>query len=720
MTQATNSIFKANGEAIQLGKVLGKGGEGTVYEISGANSQFVAKIYNKPIDIDKKNKLHYMTSFRTNGVESVSAWPIETIHTTSDKSISSICGFVMRKIVECQPIHTLFSANDRKQHFPKMSWDYLVLVARNLASAVSKMHENNCIVGDLNESNILVNPKNATISLIDCDSYQVEKGNQLFLCTVGVGLYLPPELQKRDLKAAKRNVESDNFALAIFIFRLLFMGRHPFSGTYTGNANPPTIEESIANYLYFFSSHVANKVSKIPPGIPDLSLVNKQCQDLFELAFVKAPSIRRARPNAHEWIAALDDIRNKLTKCKKNNSHLIYQSSGGCHWCKIEEKFNIFHFSAPTNRDELSDHHIKYLEDKLNAFTKYNLNLELPWHKEYELPRLSKALTPKKLPKEVEEQLKKPRKSILSKIRLKLFLSILFTFSVILISLNYYITPIGNEVLTMGILSVFIFYPHLDSIIVSNPYIMIKSYREEYRIRKKLLAKSNMEYNAIFSSYQNKRGELNKLIYSAKVYNSNLQGLSTELAPLIQVCKGLLSQYRDALRDYRQNVDAVLKIKKCRSMIEYLKGFQLMQTRFAGFPSEVRSELWNQGILTAADLIEDKLLKIRGIGPVRCNALLMWRQQLENEYVTNTSPQVISSKLQSLQKRYLNQIDTFKKQFNQSEVCIKKLLRNKESERNKLGALNKQAIDELVSLEKALNSKLEMINQLETDLMIFK
>jgi len=52
-----------------------------------------------------------------------------------------------------------------------------------------------------------------------------------FLCEVRISTHLPPELQGRPLHGIVRTVDHDSFGLAVIIFQLLFMGRHPFSGT---------------------------------------------------------------------------------------------------------------------------------------------------------------------------------------------------------------------------------------------------------------------------------------------------------------------------------------------------------------------------------------------------------------------------------------------------------------------------------------------------------
>ena len=61
------------------------------------------------------------------------------------------------------------------------------------------LHERGYVVGDVNESNILVN-RGALVTLIDTDSFQVRSAEQVYRCRVGKPEYTPPELQRAALR----------------------------------------------------------------------------------------------------------------------------------------------------------------------------------------------------------------------------------------------------------------------------------------------------------------------------------------------------------------------------------------------------------------------------------------------------------------------------------------------------------------------------------------
>ena len=89
-----------------------------------------------------------------------------------------------------------------------------------------------------------ISAKNALVVLIDCDSFQVNTNGRCYPCEVGVPLYTPPELQKKSFRELIRTRNHDRFGLAILIFQLLFVGRHPYAGRYLGARMSRTMNSS--------------------------------------------------------------------------------------------------------------------------------------------------------------------------------------------------------------------------------------------------------------------------------------------------------------------------------------------------------------------------------------------------------------------------------------------------------------------------------------------
>ncbi len=213
------------GNYVRLGNELGRGGEGNVFEIVGQSEQ-VAKIYNRPPDEQKIHKLRVMTDYATSSLLKIAAWPMDLL---TDKN-SAIRGFIMPRVNARRDIHELYSPKSRADSFPEADFRFLIHVGANIARAFAVVHEHGHVIGDVNHGNLLIAP-NGTVILIDCDSFQINAGDHVYTCDVGVPLFTAPELQCQSFKGFERKQNHDRFGLAVLLFHLLYMGRHPLCWT---------------------------------------------------------------------------------------------------------------------------------------------------------------------------------------------------------------------------------------------------------------------------------------------------------------------------------------------------------------------------------------------------------------------------------------------------------------------------------------------------------
>ena len=170
------------------------------------------------------------------------------------------------------------------------------------------VHDHGFIIGDVNHGNILVRA-DGTVAAIDCDSFQIGDGSR-FRCRVGVELFTPPELQGQRLAAIARTPNHDAFGLAVLLFHLLFMGRHPFAGRFLGAGEMP-IERAIRECRFAYDTATVRTQMHPPPYTPPLSCVGPAVGELFQLAF--HPSRRKGgRPTAEDWIGVLSGLQQSL------------------------------------------------------------------------------------------------------------------------------------------------------------------------------------------------------------------------------------------------------------------------------------------------------------------------------------------------------------------------------------------------------------------------
>jgi DNA-binding helix-hairpin-helix protein with protein kinase domain len=330
MHMAAARVFDATGTPVFLGKEIGRGGEGAVYEI-GNRPDAVAKLYLKPPSPSHQAKLLAMTSMATPNLLRLAAWPTGTLHNQS----GSVVGFAMPKVTGHNPIFKLYGPKLRLHEFPKADWRFLIHAAANSARAFSTVHTAGLVIGDVNHGNLVV-AQDATVRLIDCDSFQVTAGKRIWFCEVGVGTHQPPEMQSLTTYAGvARTPNHDNFGLAVIIFQLLCMARHPFMGRYLGTGEPPSIEEAIAKSRYAYSHDSKRTMLAPPPGSLPIDALPSDLRDLFEAAFAPG-SARGGRPTPERWIVALQQLGANLRECTLNQTHRYTSTLAHCPWCEIE------------------------------------------------------------------------------------------------------------------------------------------------------------------------------------------------------------------------------------------------------------------------------------------------------------------------------------------------------------------------------------------------
>lgn len=313
---------------------IDQGGEGEVFGVKGRANQ-VVKLYYAKHRTQREPKVRAMVGERLASQTDLVAYPDQIV--TDLKG--NFLGFAMRRVSGCRPFHELYSPKSRQRHFPKTDYRFIVHAALNVARAVGKVHQTGCVIGDLNHSGVLV-AQDATVALIDADSFQFSLNGKSYPCVVGVPEFTPPELHGKDLASVQRTIEHDNFGLAVAIFQLLFMGRHPYAGRYNG----PDISmgEAIAQNRFAFSlARKAETQTTPPPGALTLDIFPDAVSHAFENAFGLRPS---ARPSALNWVHALNALEGSLKRCSKVKTHYYPTGAGGCVWCKLtaNSSFDMF------------------------------------------------------------------------------------------------------------------------------------------------------------------------------------------------------------------------------------------------------------------------------------------------------------------------------------------------------------------------------------------
>ncbi|MDX2032027.1 MAG: hypothetical protein SF339_15235 [Blastocatellia bacterium] len=324
-------VFSGSGQSYTLGRLLGSGAKGDVYIVLG-HPQLAAKLYRTPISAGMQQRLELMVKLNTPRLQKISAWPIDTLAETAGGKVT---GFLMPNFAGFDPIHQLLGVKSRLEYFQNSSWPFLIHTAANTARAFSVIHEHGHLIGDVSSTNMLVSGK-AIVTLLDCDNYQITTPNEQYLCEGGTTGYTPSELIGVDHTDLPRTRDHDHFGLAVIIFQLLFLGRHPFSGKFLGDGEKD-LDEAIREYRFAYGADAGARQMEPPPGTLPLEAMPASVISLFGRAFLSS----EARPKPHEWVEALDRLSKSLRKCERHSNHFYFNALGACPWCEIEKDSGV-------------------------------------------------------------------------------------------------------------------------------------------------------------------------------------------------------------------------------------------------------------------------------------------------------------------------------------------------------------------------------------------
>jgi len=569
------TVYDSQGRPLRLGAEIGKGGEGSVWEVTGLPGR-VAKLYHAPT-AEQSAKLGAMLGLQSERLLKVAAWPVETLHGPR----GAFRGFLMPRAAGRQ-IHVLYGPKSRITTFPQATWPFLLQAAANLARAFAIVHEHRLVVGDVNHGNSLVSEQ-ATVALIDCDSFQVPNGVQPFYCGVGVETHVPPELQGLNLGRALRTPNHDAFGLAVLIFQTLFMGRHPFSGRFLAAGDMP-IPRAIQEFRFAYGPGAAARQMQPPPNTLPLSALSSEVAVLFERAF-SPRGAQGGRPGDQAWAAGLENLGRQLRVCERSPAHHYFRNLPACPWCEIEVRSGVLLFALwwtpPTRGSETP-----------GAF-----QLNLVWAQIVAVPRPDQApllpdpgsLRPPASAAAIEEG-RKRRWRIVAGILVGLAGS---GFSLLA----------GNA----GIILVFIFIGGAWSIAAGGTRPLNKVALGELRAAQAELSRLKKAWNAAASS---------------DPFQAKLRELEQKRAAHLD------------LPTARQRGMAQLQTSvRQRQLERFLDQHRIERAKIKHIGPARRAALQSYGIETATDIDPSTITRIPGFGQAMAQSLLAWRLGIERAFV---------------------------------------------------------------------------------------
>lgn len=211
------------------------------------------------------------------------------------------------------------------------SWENYMTACFKMAQAVKRLNAAGLAHSDLSYKNVLVDPPNCDICIIDLDGLVVTgKFNPEVM---GTADFIAPEvivtqhLSLDDKGRILPSIETDCHALATLIYMYL-LNRHPLRGGKIYSLDPDEDEELVMGKKALFIEHPTDRTNAV--NVNDLHPLERIAGDpaktpytvcgpflktLFDRAFIDGLHKPKLRPRAEEWATALSKTLEMLAPC---------------------------------------------------------------------------------------------------------------------------------------------------------------------------------------------------------------------------------------------------------------------------------------------------------------------------------------------------------------------------------------------------------------------
>ena len=308
MTASSLQLFDPTGTRILPGGMIAEGAEGRVF-LARSDARTLIKVYHpSPADEERARDRKVRTMLAADSElrqHRLLAWPQAPVLNPT----GGIVGYVMRR-VEGVTLVPLGAPVMMRRDLPHWTQRHVCRVVHDLASTCHLLEARGIYIGDFNLENFLTRTDTAETSCIDCDSFQIRSGGELFPSRVYTPEFCSPEVLAQPERQRCLGAAQFRFSAALFFFTLLCGGAHAYQ--VRGGGSP---EENILRGRFFVgpkgvatagtSDAIYSRYRALTPRLAALikrTVMNGHHSDLD------------ARPKFVEWVAALSDYYRLLSE----------------------------------------------------------------------------------------------------------------------------------------------------------------------------------------------------------------------------------------------------------------------------------------------------------------------------------------------------------------------------------------------------------------------
>jgi len=334
MVKKGDKVKTASGYELTIADGPKSGGQGSVFLAKSNEGSYALKIYHEGYLGSEKNRKKLWDDLLriydpgSNGKQPSGAfvWPKDLVKI--DKSFGYVMDWVdfkrfkkmnkMKSNTKCNP-----------------SLQTKALISLNICTAFAQLHAKGFCYRDINDENIMFDPLNGDIKIIDNDNVGVEGHSTSDVR--GVPDYMAPEIL-RDFKNVSPSKRTDYHSLAVYLFQL-WCWHHPFEGTKAIDCRCFDRDAKVKFFgkepVFIFSD--IDKTNILPEIVDkgtideaDYSYVHKfwktcppELQSLFRTAFGDGVNNPEKRILETTWIKVFQKIYDTVNECP-------YCGAGNC------------------------------------------------------------------------------------------------------------------------------------------------------------------------------------------------------------------------------------------------------------------------------------------------------------------------------------------------------------------------------------------------------
>lgn len=308
LTQGDEVQLRSSGTVLSVGRFLGGGGQGSVFEVATGTGGGALALKWYRSDAATMGQAERLERILDAGAPSDAfLWPIELATRASDRAF----GYVMAlRRPQMQSLAAVLTG------VVPMSLRPTCVAAARLADAFLRLHALGLCYADISLNNVFVDPATGEIEICDNDNVTVDG---LASDVLGTPYFMAPEIVRGEIAP---NSASDRYSLAVLLFHML-MRHHPLFGA-RESAAPSLDRDSLARLLGsepVFVFDPEDESNRPVPRLHDNLLVlwpalPSFAQELFVQAFTSGlTDPAHGRVTESRWRAAMSRLRGSVRRC---------------------------------------------------------------------------------------------------------------------------------------------------------------------------------------------------------------------------------------------------------------------------------------------------------------------------------------------------------------------------------------------------------------------